>query len=673
MQDLLANKMVECIQARGDTSTVIVIGCDIQAASLKSLAEEAKRVICYELIPKHASKLQKQLAGEGGLTVHNKVIVGSGNQPSQNVYLTKPQKYTSLHKPAELLSKFPNLQYEELSIDSELLGKVVEALPVEEGESLALMLNLNGFERDLITEASNDTLSRFNSVFAIEPLDGIFDGGVLKAAVEDKLSDLCFRRQTIEVTPIYELAEYQFDSQSREVALLKSELAEWKQKVIKLEATTREKEQYLEQREQSLKESNAKLNEAHETVTNLQKELSESSNSLSDMQKQYSETISELEMQSSKVSALEAELDGAKHQGALNGDKLAQVSRDYQSLEDQFTEMKSKYSQSQLVATNVRKELDAKNAQVSELVKSVDILSSEKSGLVKKASQLETEKAGLEEKLKNVQQALVEAERKEKEEEKNRAHWQSLHDKMQKQCEQMSKKLEKVEGEHKSLTTEILNKNETIEASDRKISEQGARLKQWKEESDKLVEEINKLTTTLTEKDELVLEAQLDLEQATQQLESRDTELESVKAELKDLQVVLRASQSEVEELTKQRNNARVQLKDVQRKHEAAARQLENARKELGVAKGELADTRKVLKMNTKLLTKSSIDLDGLRDKYRDKEASEKKLIDLISQLRGKLETAAEYYYLLEKSYPEVAEKLMSVELVSNEHEAENA
>ena len=56
-------------------------------------------------------------------------------------------------------------------------------------------------------------------------------------------------------------------------------------------------------------------------------------------------------------------------------------------------------------------------------------------------------------------------------------------------------------------------------------------------------------------------------------------------------------------------------------------------------------------------MLKAQLDLDGLRNDYKEKVESEKQLLDLIKQLREKLEMAAHYYFNLQKDHPELIEQ----------------
>ena len=58
--------------------------------------------------------------------------------------------------------------------------------------------------------------------------------------------------------------------------------------------------------------------------------------------------------------------------------------------------------------------------------------------------------------------------------------------------------------------------------------------------------------------------------------------------------------------------------------------------------------------MNSKLLIKAGIDNDALRQKYSEKLESEQSLLELINNLRERLEAAANFYGHLEQEHPEI-------------------
>ncbi|HCG9743828.1 TPA: hypothetical protein NJ685_002280, partial [Vibrio parahaemolyticus] len=65
-------------------------------------------------------------------------------------------------------------------------------------------------------------------------------------------------------------------------------------------------------------------------------------------------------------------------------------------------------------------------------------------------------------------------------------------------------------------------------------------------------------------------------------------------------------------------------------------------------------------RLNQKMLVKSQVDLDDLREKYAAKLQSETELVELIKELREKLTIASQYYYQLQQEHPELLTYLSS-------------
>ncbi|HCG5284339.1 FkbM family methyltransferase [Vibrio parahaemolyticus] len=63
-------------------------------------------------------------------------------------------------------------------------------------------------------------------------------------------------------------------------------------------------------------------------------------------------------------------------------------------------------------------------------------------------------------------------------------------------------------------------------------------------------------------------------------------------------------------------------------------------------------------RINQKLLAKSQMDLDNLREKYSSTKESELELVDLISELRKKLSSASKYYHRLQDEHPELLDHI---------------
>ncbi len=68
----------------------------------------------------------------------------------------------------------------------------------------------------------------------------------------------------------------------------------------------------------------------------------------------------------------------------------------------------------------------------------------------------------------------------------------------------------------------------------------------------------------------------------------------------------------------------------------------------------DLKESSRSVALGQKMLAKSQVDLDHLRDSYAEKVASERELVELVNELREKLTLASQYYLDLQKEHPEI-------------------
>ncbi|MBJ2128709.1 hypothetical protein JC525_07140 [Alteromonas sp. IB21] len=96
------------------------------------------------------------------------------------------------------------------------------------------------------------------------------------------------------------------------------------------------------------------------------------------------------------------------------------------------------------------------------------------------------------------------------------------------------------------------------------------------------------------------------------------------------------------------------ELKAQQQKLNEEKAWLEN---EWNNAKSKVEEQSQASKITNKLNLKLQVDLDDLRKKYSEKEQNERELSELIDELYVKLKQASEFYYELEKKYPELTDE----------------
>jgi FkbM family methyltransferase len=169
-------------------------------------------------------------------------------------------------------------------------------------------------------------------------------------------------------------------------------------------------------------------------------------------------------------------------------------------------------------------------------------------------------------------------------------------------------------------------------------------------------EKINALQTKVTAAESRNAEVAKQLaetESRSSQFESSATELNSnyskLKAQCEELTETQKNKDTQIAELTAERD----QQTQEHQANEQRAKRLNLQCEEL---KAYSAARQKSANLALKLQTKAQIDLDNLREKYQHKHINEQKLFALISELRTKLQQAAEYYYELQAKPPELNE-----------------
>ncbi|GIU02824.1 hypothetical protein [Shewanella algidipiscicola] len=141
-----------------------------------------------------------------------------------------------------------------------------------------------------------------------------------------------------------------------------------------------------------------------------------------------------------------------------------------------------------------------------------------------------------------------------------------------------------------------------------------------------------------------------DLEASYRQLVTRHAELEASHTQLT---ASFNKAESELADMVKQRDEVRNRYSEHKHLSESLNCQLETQ-------KNELLNMSQSNHLGQKMLAKSQLDLDHLRNSYADKVQSEQELIELVKELKQKLTLASRYYVKLQQDHPEL---LSSVEL----------
>ncbi len=88
--------------------------------------------------------------------------------------------------------------------------------------------------------------------------------------------------------------------------------------------------------------------------------------------------------------------------------------------------------------------------------------------------------------------------------------------------------------------------------------------------------------------------------------------------------------------------------------HQENKKRAENLQCQVEQLTVDLKESSRSVALGQKMLAKSQVDLDHLRDSYAEKVASEQELVELVNELREKLTLASRYYFDLQKEHPEI-------------------
>ncbi len=136
-------------------------------------------------------------------------------------------------------------------------------------------------------------------------------------------------------------------------------------------------------------------------------------------------------------------------------------------------------------------------------------------------------------------------------------------------------------------------------------------------------------------------ESRASLEASTKAREGLETEKQALSSRVTELELACRALESSLTETEAHW-------------HQENKKLAENLHCEVGKLKEELKESSRRVGLGQKMLAKSQMDLDHLRDSYAEKVASEQGLVELANELREKLTLASRYYFDLQKEHPEI-------------------
>jgi FkbM family methyltransferase len=218
--------------------------------------------------------------------------------------------------------------------------------------------------------------------------------------------------------------------------------------------------------------------------------------------------------------------------------------------------------------------------------------------------------------------------------------------KYKQQYEKEVLQVEKITAQSSELQAQIVAMREaltklTIE-SEEKIQVLGSQLETEQQKAQELLGQHTKLAASVS----LFQEEKQTLERALLAANNLADELKQ-KAKKTDSDIVL--VQKELEQLSKR-------LDEQTRKSEDAKKYAEGLNGQISELKKQIVERQRSGDLALKMQSKALTDLEDLREKYQTKHHNEQQLVELVKDLRIKLQQAAEFYHFLELNHPELIE-----------------
>jgi hypothetical protein len=166
------------------------------------------------------------------------------------------------------------------------------------------------------------------------------------------------------------------------------------------------------------------------------------------------------------------------------------------------------------------------------------------------------------------------------------------------------------------------------------------------------VEQRNQLQA---QRDKAEVEKDLVQSQLEQLQKDSQAKSEDLTSHISQLQSKVSELEADVTEITLQRDNEHKWHLD----HKSWA---ESLTKQLETQEQELFEVSRSSNLGQKILAKSQLDIEHLRNSYAEKVQSEQELIELVKELKQKLTLASKYYFQLQQEHPELLNSIEHIE-----------
>ena len=292
--------------------------------------------------------------------------------------------------------------------------------------------------------------------------------------------------------------------------------------------------------------------------------------------------------------------------------------------------------------TSLSVQLAQENEKVGALQSGFEQAETEKSALQAQCGELSTLKAELENQLSQKTKGLTEQAQKQQEAKQQSEALKIQNDKLSADSTQQQTKNEQLLAQVTALRTkqdELVDSHKNKDAQIAELTKERNQQSQVQQETKQRAE---------------ALKAQND------KLSADSTQQQTKNEQLLAQVAALRTKQDELVNGHKNKDAQIITVTEQRDKeshwHQENKNWAESLNKQCEEQKVYSAERQKSADLALRLQAKAQLDLDNLREKYQVKHNSEQQLVDLVSELRAKLQQAAEYYYELQEEHPELSE-----------------
>ncbi|GMQ47890.1 hypothetical protein [Vibrio sp. 10N] len=212
----------------------------------------------------------------------------------------------------------------------------------------------------------------------------------------------------------------------------------------------------------------------------------------------------------------------------------------------------------------------------------------------------------------------------------------------------------RLEAERNNLASSISN----LESRTSELTTENTELTESKrvvEESNKGLEaERNNLASRISHLESRISELTTENTELTESKKGLEAERNNLASSISHLESSISNLESRTSELTTENTELTESKKGLEAERKNLASRISSLESTISNLESENQELTRSARLNQKMLAKSQIDLDDLRNKYAEKKSSESDLIELIKELREKLTIASKYYYQLQQEHPEL-------------------